>query len=110
MKRILAVLLLLTVPASAEDRAQVDLYLKAEADKDYDSYRAWKRDQRRVEQWEERDRRPARGNCRGFYSVEGKAMLGNWLAQREARLAWERVVRSREAEQFADAELAVPPP
>lgn len=110
MKRLLAVLLLLTVPASAEDRAQVDLYLKAEADKDYRSYQSWKRDQARVESWERRDRRPSRGNCRGFYPVEGKKMLLDGLARREARLAWERVVRSREAEEFADAENAVPPP
>lgn len=110
----LALLVLSTIqPATAEDRAQVDLYLKAQGERDYDSYRAWRRDQDRVERWEHTDRRPTKGSCtRKKYEGVGKAawtITGRSNAEREAKLAWERVVRSNEPEMYADAAYAMPP-
>ncbi len=114
MKRILAVILLLAIPAQAEDRAEVDTFLNAQSDRSYRDYQNWRKDQDAIERWEHRDRRPVKGNCtRTKYMAIGKAawgITGKSNAEREARLAWERVVRSSEPEMYADTENAVPPP
>jgi hypothetical protein len=131
---ILALSLILAVPAIADEKDERIYYqLEKQSKKTYSSYLAWKAGQGRVAQarrgreddreeyrrWresrdsedryeraEQRDRRPTRGQCRGFYEIEGTKMLLESLARRDARVSWERVVRSREAEEFADSNYA----
>lgn len=70
----------------------------------------WKRVQTREGIYRRIDKsyRPIRTKsfCKGRYTIEGKKMLAEWLAKYDARVAWERVARVRESEQYGDWDYA----
>lgn len=83
---------------------------RAQSREEWRQFQNWKRVQERERIYRDVERRykpiRTRGFCRARYEVEGKKMWPEWLAKREARLAWERVARVRESEQFADWNFA----
>jgi hypothetical protein len=92
-----------TTPATAgEDVRDIQLYQKTQGKRDWEDYKRWKRNQDDADWRDREDRRPTMGSCKGWYEAQGQKMWTKFLAEREARKAWERVARSKVSEEYAD--------
>lgn len=103
---ILVMCALMTPVRAGEAQIEIDTYQKVQGKRDWEDYKRWKRNNDDAAWRDQTDRRPTRGACKGWITMEGQKMIGALLARREARKTWERAARSRYSADHADWDFA----